>query len=81
VFHLHTEQDGDETASAVREVQEYGKRSKEGGVQYLGSLPILACQVMARESGTKVGSREFNEYATKKLKGGDMAAFSVRNRK
>ena len=81
VFHLVSSQDGDATAQGVKEHAQRMAKSKEDGVQYLGSLPLLACQVMAKESGTKIGTREFTDYATKKLKSGDWAAFAVRTHK
>jgi hypothetical protein len=53
------------------------KHARGASTQYLGSAPLLVCQIWAKESGTRVGTREFTEYARGKLMSGDYSKFKA----
>jgi hypothetical protein len=71
-------QNCDDTISGVHEAGNVmHKRRPNANSKYLGSVPLLVCQIWAKESGTRIGTREFTEYAHQKLKFGDYAKFRV----
>lgn len=53
------------------------KRTKADGARYLGSAPLLVCQIWAKECGYAPGTRGFAEYAHKQLTSGAYSKFKA----
>lgn len=47
-----------------------------GDKRYVGSLDPISAARLSRESGTRIGTKEFSEYATKRIKS-DMTKFKA----
>lgn len=77
-FNIVYKQNCDDVVAGVHSAgSAMSKRRRNANTQYLGSVPLLVCQIWAKESGTRVGSREFTKYARQKLTTGDYAKFKV----
>ena len=48
-------------------------------VRKIGSIPLVVAETWARECGAAIGSKEFAEYAKKKLMSGDWNAFKIKD--
>lgn len=44
---------------------------------YLGSIPMVIASQWAKECGSGIGTKEFGEYAKKKLMSGDYSKLST----
>lgn len=70
-FRIHTEQDCDDTLAAVHAAGDLIPRhTKVGGARYAGSVPVVQALIWAKECGAAVGTREWAEYANRKMNGG-----------
>lgn len=77
-FHIVRTQDCDDTIAAVHTYSTTSsKRSRKDGARYMGSAPLIVCEIWAKECGAPVGTREFSEYAHKKLTHGEYAKLKV----
>jgi hypothetical protein len=47
------------------------------GGRYLGTIPVLVAQLWAKECGAAIGTKEWAEYAKKKLKDPEWAGFRI----
>lgn len=66
----------DEVFNLVRQNREIYADGMREGTRYLGSIdPITAAQ-WAKESGLKIGTKEFAKYAKRKLADSDYRRFS-----
>ena len=73
-----TTQQCDDTIRAVHEARDFfPKRTKGDGARYLGSVPLIVCQIWAKECRSAIGTKEFRDYATKKLTSGDYSRFKA----
>jgi len=70
-FHLITSQNCDDVLAAVKAARHTVRRGKDQ--HYLGSVPVLVAQVWANECKAPLGTREFLEYAGKKIKSPEFA--------
>lgn len=69
-FRIHTEQECDDTLTAVREAADLIPRKTKGdGATFVGSIPVVQALIFAKECGSAVGTREWAEYARKKMDG------------
>ena len=48
-------------------------------VRKIGSIPLVVAETWSRECGAAIGSKEFAEYAKKKLMSGDWNAFKIKD--
>lgn len=70
-FRIHTEQNCDDTIRAVHDASDLLPRRTAGdGARYMGSVPVVQAYIWAKECGAAVGTREWTEYAAKKLDNG-----------
>jgi hypothetical protein len=77
-FKVVTEQTCDDTIKAVHDAGSLlRKRTKGDGARYMGSAPLVVVQIWAKECGAKPGTREFLEYARRKLTDGEYARLKV----
>lgn len=77
-FRIHTEQNCDRTIEAVHQSGDMLKRkTKADGARYAGSVPVVQALIWAKECGCPVGSREWAEYAAKKLNNGEFSKLKV----
>ena len=51
----------------------------EMAVRKIGSIPLVVAEQWARECGAAVGTKEFAQYAKRKLMDGDFAKFRIKN--
>lgn len=51
----------------------------EMAVRKIGSIPLIVAETWAKECGAAVGTKEFAEYAKRKLMDGDFAKFRIKN--
>jgi len=70
-----------EADEMVRAISGYGElvnpRRNKAGRLYLGSIDPITAANWARESGTKIGTKEFVAYAKKKLLSGEFAKYQA----
>lgn len=77
-FVIERSQRADATIQAVKEAGNHmGRKTAGDGSRYLGSVPLIVCEIWAKECGSSVGTREFLEYANKKLHSGEFAKLKV----
>jgi len=77
-FHIVTEQNCDDTISAVQDAGSLiPRKTKADGARYAGSVPVVQALVWSKECGAAVGTREWSEYAATKMKDGDFKKFKV----
>jgi len=50
----------------------------EMAVRKIGSIPLIVAETWAKECGAAVGTKEFAEYAKRKLMDGDFAKFRIK---
>jgi hypothetical protein len=51
----------------------------EMAVRKVGSIPLIVAEQWAKECGAAIGTKEFAEYAKRKLMDGDFAKFRIKN--
>lgn len=51
----------------------------QAAVRKIGSIPLVVAETWSRECGAGIGTKEFAEYAKKKLMSGDFAAFKIKD--
>lgn len=77
-FQIVTHQRADATVQAVHDAASLiPRKTKADGVTYLGSVPLIQAQIWARECGKPIGTSEWKEYATKKIKSRDFLKLRV----
>ena len=69
-------QDVEGIQNAVRGAVDMGLH-KQANRHYLGSVPMVIASKWAKECGASIGSREFAEYAKRKLMDGDYSKLST----
>lgn len=69
-FIIAKEQDCEDMIKAIKAAGETQRRrvNTQAGQKYLGSVPILAAQVWAKEWGVRIYSKEWLERAGKRLR-------------
>lgn len=72
-----TTQTCDDTIAAVHAAREIIPKKQKNAPRYKGSVPLVVCQIWAKQCGAPIGSREFSEYAAKQLDGGEYAKFKA----
>ena len=60
------------------EAQEAPSMFGQARVRKLGSIPFVIADQWSRECGAAIGSKEFAEYAKKKLMSGEFSAFKIK---
>lgn len=63
-IHRKLTQDAERVTNAVHDMTEHAKGKNR---HYLGSVPIAVAGLWARECGSAIGTREFADYAKKKI--------------
>lgn len=63
---ITTVQDCDPVIDAVAAARDLPK-GKEDGLRYVGSIPLVLADIWAKECGAYPGTKEFGEYAKRKL--------------
>jgi hypothetical protein len=53
------------------------KKTAGGGARYMGSVPVVQAAIWAKECGAVVGTREWAEYARKKMENGGFNRLKV----
>jgi hypothetical protein len=61
------------------EAQEAPSMFGQARVRKLGSIPFVIADQWSRECGAAIGSKEFAEYAKKKLMSGEFSAFKIKD--
>ena len=61
------------------EAQEAPSMFGQARVRKLGSIPFVIADQWSRECGAGIGSKEFAEYAKKKLMSGEFSAFKIKD--
>ena len=61
------------------EAQEAPSMLGQARVRKLGSIPFVIADQWSRECGAAIGSKEFAEYAKKKLMSGEFSAFKIKD--
>jgi hypothetical protein len=70
-FRIHTEQLCDDTLQAVHDAGDLiPKKTAADGARYMGSVPVVQALIWSKECGAAVGTREWAEYARKKMETG-----------
>jgi hypothetical protein len=67
LLHITKVQDCDAVLRGARAVREAVGVRPKGDTHYVGSVPVVLAQTWARECGAGIGTREFAEYAKKKI--------------
>jgi hypothetical protein len=68
-------QDAEPTINFVREAKGHFKKGADQ--HYVGSVPILVCQIWAKECKSPIGTKEWRAYAAKQLKSGEYSKFKA----
>ncbi len=63
-------QDAQPMFDAIRAVKDLPKNPT---MRYVGSIPLILGQQWARECGAAIGTKQWREYAHKKLKSGEFS--------
>ena len=80
------EEDGNVVISRAQDVQailDYNKEKQIAGtvaggeMRHVGQVPFVVVEAWLRESGLKLGSKEFAEYVKKKLMSGEFSKLLV----
>lgn len=67
----------------VQEILDFNKEKQIDGhnrksdLRHVGQIPFVVVEMWLKESGLKLGSREFTEYVKKKLLSGDYSKLVV----
>lgn len=61
------------------EAQEAPSMFGQARVRKIGSIPFVIADQWSRECGAGIGSKEFAEYAKKKLMSGEFSAFKIKD--
>lgn len=67
----------DDIITGVHETRDLRTKSHNKDLAYLGSVPLLVCQIWAKECGAAIGTAEFKKYARMKLTTGDYSKFKA----
>lgn len=77
-FNIVAEQDCTDVLQGVKDAGYLlPKKTKGDGARYMGSIPLVFAQQWAKECGAKIGTKEFSEYAFKKMLSGEFAKLRV----
>lgn len=77
-FHIEKTQNVDGIIDAARDLPDLIKKDTgPGDGRLIGTVPLLLAYEWARESKTRVGSKEWAKYAKRKLKDPEFAYFRV----
>ena len=68
---LTSSQNADPVLDFVREAKGHFKKGADQ--HYVGSVPILVCQIWAKECRAPIGTREWRAYAHRKLHSGEFS--------
>lgn len=78
-LHIVREQDVTEILRQTKYLQSESPKSTMGDKWRLaGRIPLVVAEQWSRECGAGIGTKEFGEYAKKKLKDSDYAYLRVR---
>lgn len=75
-FRIVRTQECDDVIEGVHHASSATKKDVDGA-RYLGSVPLIVCEIWSKECGAAPGTREFAEYAKKKIMSGEFAKLRV----
>lgn len=77
-FHFERTQEVDDIFEAVHAARDmFRKDTGPGHGRFLGSVPLLVAQIWANECSAPVGTKEWLQYAKRKLKSSDWQKLKV----